>query len=430
MSMLETKPPKPLPSERIAPSRHPHALSEHDLPTDLPQTKTVTVIVMAAVFAAAMAGLFFVGWLPHHRAAEQAVSDAAEQSSGEPAVSITLPKTAPASKDVFLPADIRANQQTAIYSRANGFIKSWLVDVGAHVKRGQLLAVIDTPDVDAQLNQSKAALEQAKANVIKDEADLQVAQTDYDRYLKTQKENPGSVTQEEVDAKRDARDDAAGALAVGKAAVTQAEATVQQETVLQGFEQIPAPFDGVITARNYDVGALINPANPGKELFDIADVQTLRVYVDVPQTYTTDIHVGQPAYLSVRNYPGREFTGTVGWATGALDTATRTSPFELDFVNKDGSLMPGMYGQARLPVGVPRPVLTIPSSAMVFNSAGTQVAVLRDGKVHYQKITVGRDLGTELEISDGLLPDDEVIVNPGERLSEGVSVKATPAAKN
>jgi RND family efflux transporter MFP subunit len=429
MSMLETKPSKPPTQERVTPSRHPHALSEHDLPSDLPQIKTVTVIIVTAVFAAMMLGLFIVGWLPHHRAVEQAQSDAREQADGKPSVSVALPKAAAANKDVFLPADIRANQQTAIYARANGFLKSWLVDVGAHVKRGQLLAVIDTPDVDAQLNQSKAALDQAKATVIKDEADLEVAQTDYDRYLKTQKENPGSVTQEDVDAKRDTRDDAAGALAVGKAAVAQAEANVQQEAVLQGFEQIPAPFDGVITARNYDVGALINPSN-SKEIFDIADVQTLRVYVDVPQNYATDLHLGQPAYLTVRNYPAREFKGTVGWMTGALDTATRTSPFELDFINTDGSLLPGMYGQARLPVANPQPVLTIPSSAMLFNAAGTQVAVVQDGKAHYQKVTVGRDLGTELEISNGLSPDDQVIVNPSEKLSEGVDVQITPASKN
>jgi RND family efflux transporter MFP subunit len=428
MSLLETKHPRPV--EHASKPRHPHALAEGELPTDLPKVRTVTVVAVTILLAAMLAGLFYVGWLPHERLAEQARSDAAATANADPVVSVALPAPAESSKDVVLPADIRANQQTAIYARANGFLKQWLVDIGGRVKKDQLLAVIDAPDVDAQLNESKAALEQAKAMVIKDQADLEVAQTDYDRYLKTQKENPGSVTQEDIDAKRDTRDDAAGALAVAKAAVTQAAATVQQEAVLQGFEKITAPFDGVITARNYDVGALINPTNISntKEMFDIADLSTLRVYVDVPQSYSTDIQVGQPAYLTVRNYPGRQFKGVVALMAGALDDATRTLPFELEFVNSDGALYPGMYGQARLPITNPHPMLTIPSSTLIFNAGGSQVAVVRDGKVHYQKITVGRDLGTELEIADGLSADDMIVTNPGERLSEGLSVKIAAAA--
>jgi len=417
--------------EKHGHSRHPHALSESDLPKDLHRPATGTVVVAVVVVVGLMAGLFVLGWIPHHRAAEQAAADAKDQISAAPVVTVAPPSAEPSSKDIFLPCDVKANQQTAIYARATGYLKQWLVDFGGHVKRGQLLAVIDAPDVDAQLAQAKAALQQAKATLDKDLADAQTAQTDYNRYLTAQKENPGSVTQQDVDAKRDAYADAAAAVEVGKANVTQSDASVQQLAVEQGFEQITAPFDGTITARNYDVGALINPGDTGagKELFDIADTQTLRVDVQAPQSHATEIQIGQAAYMKVRNYPTREFKGTVARQTNALDPATRTLTFELDFTNSDGALYAGMYGQARLPITEARPTLTIPSSALIFDSSGVRVAVVRDGRIHFQPVTVGRDLGTELEITDGLSPDDLVVGNPGERLAEGGGVQFSSASK-
>jgi membrane fusion protein, multidrug efflux system len=448
MSLLETKSPKAAPDgktresapppqrpeerpeERRGHGHHPQALSEDELPKDLPKPGTAAVILALVILIALLIGLFVLGWIPHERATAQVNADAAEAASGDPLVSVVLPKSEASSKDIFLPCDVRANQQTAIFSRANGFVKQWFVDVGGQVQRGQLLAIIDTPDVDAQLAETKAALVQAQATVIKDEADVQVALTDYNRYLAAQKDNPGSVTQQDVDAKRDAYADAVGALAVGKANVQQSAAQVQQLTVTQDFEKVTAPFAGTITARNYDVGALVVPTDTtaGKELFDIADTFTLRVYVNVPQSYSTNLKIGQPAYLSVRNYPKREFTGTVARTFGALDPSTRTLPYELDFVNKDGALYAGMYGQARLPISEAQPTLTIPSSALIFNASGVQIATVRDNKIHLQKITVGRDLGTELEVTDGLSADDKVVSNPGARLAEGVTVQANSTA--
>jgi RND family efflux transporter MFP subunit len=445
MSLIETKIPKKAPDgngkEKLSPQpadqrrghgHHPQALTESELPTDLPKPKTATVILVLVILLCLLAGLFALGWLPHERATAQVDADAADAASGNPVVTVVHPSAQASSKDIFLPCDVRANQQTAIYSRANGFVKQWFVDVGGHVKQGQLLAIIDTPDVDAELAETKAALLQAQATVIKDEADVQVALTDYNRYLAAQKDNPGSVTQLDIDTRRDAYADAVGALAVAKANVQQSAAQVQQLTVTQDFEKVTAPFAGTITARNYDVGALIVPTDttPGKELFDIADTDTLRVYVNVPQAYATNLKIGQPAYLSVRNYPKREFTGTVARTFAALDPSTRTLPFELDFINKKQELYAGMYGQARLPISEPRPTLTIPSAALIFNAAGVQIALVRDGnKIHVQPITVGRDMGTELEVTDGLSPDDLVVSNPGARLAEGVTVQVNSPAQ-
>jgi RND family efflux transporter MFP subunit len=406
--------------------RHAPVADEHAIPKDLHKPSNVLVIVMALVFVVLLAGLFVVGWLPHERAAEQAAADAqAVQASEAPIVSVANPRPQAANKEISLPCSVNANQQTAIFARANGFLKQWLVDIGGHVKKDQLLAVIDAPDLDAQLAQAKATLEQAKASVVKAQADLQETQTDYQRYLTAQKENPGSVSAEDLDMKRDAYDDAAAAVEVAKATVVQDAASVQQLAVEQGFERITAPFAGTITARNYDVGALISPSNTsaGSEMFDIADTSILRVNVNVPQVYATDVRIGQPAYLTVRNYPKRRFEGVVARQTGALDTSTRELLFQLDFPNPDGALDVGMYGTASLPTSNPQPVLVVPTSSLIFNANGVQVALVRDGKVHFQKVTVGRDLGTDLEITDGVSTSDQVVTNPGEKLGEGLTVQ-------
>lgn len=406
----------------------PHATDEHEIPTDLPRPGTGTVVIATIVFVLLLAALFVIGYIPHERRAAEARDDAKEAASGLPVVTVEAPKKAAGSKDLVLPCDVRANQDTDIYPRANGYLKKWYADIQDRVEAGQLLAEIDTPEVDAQLQQSKAQLEQSKANVLRSEADLALAQKNLDRFIEANKTSPGSVTEQQVDQNRAAYDDAKAALEQTKASVASSEADVQRLTVLQGFEKVTAPFAGIITARNYDVGALLNPTatGPGKQIYSIAQTDTLRVFVNVPQSYATQVKVGQPVFLKVRNYPDREFTGTIARTTGSLDATTRTLAVELHFPNKDNALYAGMYGQVRLPVTNEQPVLVIKSSSLLFNAAGTQVATVKDGnKIHLQKVDIARDLGTELEIASGLTPDDKVVTNPGEKLGEGVAVDVT-----
>ncbi len=326
-----------------------------------------------------------------------------------------------------------AYQQTALYTRTNGYLKEWHFDIGQHVEKGQLMAVIETPEVDAQLEQSKATLEQNKANVVKAQADLDLARVTLQRYVDAQKTSPGSVTQEDVDTRRSAYDNAQAAVKQVQASVTQAQANVQQLQVTVNFEKIYAPFSGTVTARNYDVGALLSPTDigPGKEIFDLAQTDKLRVFVNVPQTYASNVKRGQKAQLEVVNYPGRKFDGTITLTAGAIDPNTRTLRTQIDFDNADGSLFAGAYGQLFLPVTPQQAVSVIPSSSLVFNAAGTEVATLGpDDKVHVRTVELGRDLGTELEVTKGLDAADRVIVNPGERTTEGAEVDATEAPKD
>jgi RND family efflux transporter MFP subunit len=431
--------PKVEPGDAVAPKRppaseppQPHPADEHELPKDLPKPSNWTVIAMTVVFCILLAALFVLGWVPHHRAAVEAQEDASAQTSDNPVVGVIHPHPTPSAKDLLLPCDVKANQATAIFPRANGYLKQWFFDVGAHVKKDQLLAIIDTPDVDAQLAESQATLAQSQASVLKSEADIKLAKVTLDRYVDADKISPGSVSQLTVDQNKDAYDDAVSALGVAKATVQQSAADVQRLTVLQGFEKIPAPFDGIITNRVYDVGALLNPTvtTPGTEMFDIAQTDILRVYVSVPQPNATNIQIGQPAYLRVRNYPEREFQGIVARMTGAITESTRTMQLQLDFPNATDELYPGMYGQARIPITISAPVLVIPTSALVFNADGLQAVVIRDGKAHFQKIVAGKDNGTEIEVASGLSVQDEVVVNPGERISEGTAVQISSMDKS
>ena len=295
------------------------------------------------------------------------------------------------------------------------------------------MAVIETPEVDAQLAQSKANVEQAEANVVKAQAALDLAKTTLERYLDAQKNSPGSVTQEDVDTQKSNYENAVAALKQSQAGVTQAKANVQQEQVTVDFEKVYAPFSGTVTARNYDVGALLSPTNTaaGQEIFDLAQTDTVRVFVNVPQVYANNITMNQPATLFVRNFPNVPFTGRVTYTAGAIDPNTRTLRVQIDFDNRDGRLYAGAYGQVHLPVTPKKGVMVIKTSALIFNSEKQHVAVL-DGqdKVHFKDVTVGRDFGTEIEVTGGLDPTDHVVDNPGERVADGAEVTAQKAPED
>jgi RND family efflux transporter MFP subunit len=398
-------------------------MSEHEevIPKDLPRLGSVTVGALTGIGVVILGILFVVGYMPRRNRIAEADRVAAE-AADKPIVDVVLPKRTPTAGDLVLPGDARAFQEAALYPRANGYLKKLLVDIGDRVKEGQLLAEIDTPELDAQLNEARAATEQAKANLSKAQADLELAQTTMTRYGNLAK-TAGAVTPQDVDEKRAQFNQSQHAFEAAKANVTASNAAVQRLTDLQSFQKITAPFAGIISERNYDVGALLSSGNTGKALFRLAQSDTLRVYVNVPQSYASGLKIGQDATLEVRNFPDRKFVGKVARTSGAVDPANRTLRVEINVDNRDNQLWAGMYGTVTLPVLRDQPPLIVPSSALLMQAKGTQVAVIEANKVRMKTIGVGRDLGQELEVTTGLTENDQVVANPGERLSEGVEVQ-------
>jgi len=333
-----------------------------------------------------------------------------------PAVQVTKPSAAAATQELVLPADIEAERQTPIFARTDGYLKSWSVDIGTHVKAGQLLAVIDAPEVDDQLRQARADEQQALAN-------SQLAQVTAQRWQQLLQTN--SVSRQETDIKvSDAQ--------AKQALLASMQANVHRLTQLQSYEKVGAPFDGIITARNTDVGALIQAGSAGgpvKELFDIATTSTLRVYVDVPQNDSAASVDGIAAYLTLPQFPGRTFPGTIARNTGTINAVTRTLRVEVDIPNPDASVLPGSYGQVHMALPTARPGYSLPVNTLLYRPQGVQVATVdAQGKVALKTLTLGRDFGTRIEVLTGLGPNDNVILNPSDSIAQGESVHIDTSA--
>ncbi|MBS0196514.1 MAG: efflux RND transporter periplasmic adaptor subunit [Planctomycetes bacterium] len=407
----------------------PHA-EEHAFAPDLPRVPRSAAILILLAIAVLFAALFFIGWLPYQRRIAMAKSAAEVAAKSGMVVETVTPRLSDGGNQLTLPGDIRPNRSTAIFARATGYLKPPPpgIDIGAKVQEGQLIAEIAAPELDAQLDQARATLEQAKAAVKRAEDEHKLAVTTLGRY-----ESAGSnaVSPQDIDEKRAQVRVVASTLEESKASVAAAEAAASRLAELQRFEKVLAPFAGVITARNFDAGAMITmDSGAGKELFRIAQLDLLRVHVDVPQTYSTGITVGQPVQVTVKNFPGRVFSGVIGRTAGSLDPATRSLRVEVDVPNTDSLLLAGMYAQVRLEGKRDHPALLVPTSALAFDAKGVRVAVVENGRVKYRAITQGRDFGAQVEVIEGLTANDVVINNPG-TLPEGSAVTASrPAAKN
>jgi RND family efflux transporter MFP subunit len=334
-----------------------------------------------------------------------------------PTVSVIHPKPSAPQQEIVIPGDMQPFADAPIFARTNGYLKKWYADIGANVKIGQLLAEIDSPEVDQQLQSARADLANAQAN-------LNLAQVTATRYKDLQKTD--SVAQQDVD-------NANGNFEARKAAAESSQANVKRLQDMQSFEKIYAPFDGVITARNTDVGQLIDSGSSGgtsRELFHIADVNPLRVYINVPQFNSPQIKPGLHAELVLTEFPGRKFSGSVVRSSGAIDNATRTLLTEVDVDNSARLLRPGGYVEVHLKLPSPVNAFTLPVNATIFKSAGLQVATVKDGnKIVLIPITPGRDFGAEIEVVAGLRGDELVVLNPSDSLADGATVRvAEPAA--
>ncbi len=365
--------------------------------------------VFALVLAVGFGTALYFG-LRHQQAARAELATAIQESARQP-VAVTHPQPNTTQLSVTFPANIQGFIETPIYARTNGYIKRWLADIGAHVKAGQLLAEIETPELDQQLRQAEAAEGQAQAN-------LNLARITAERYQGLLKYD--GVSKQEVD-------QANGTLQADEANLKAAIATVDQLKEMQSFEKVSAPFSGVITGRAIDVGSLIQ-AGTNTLLFKLAQTSTLRVYANVPETFGPDMAPGVQADVAVAAFPGRKFTGKVVRTSGGIDPATRTLLTEVDVPNPKDLLAPGEYGEVTFRLRSAQPTMVIPANTLLFRAQGTQVALVEGGdKVRLQSIQLGRDFGNSLEVLSGLKPEDWIIVNPSDSIEDGALVEVEPS---
>jgi RND family efflux transporter MFP subunit len=368
----------------------------------------VAVLAFALVVAVVVSGI-----LPRIQARNTLVKETKEMAI--PTVAVVHPKASAPSKELVLPANVEAYIDAPIYARTNGYLKKWYADIGARVTAGQLLAEIETPEVDQQLRQARADLGTAEAN-------LHLAEITSNRYA-------GLLKTDSV-SKQDA-DNAEGSFAAQKATVQAMEANVKRLEQLQSFEKIYAPFAGVITARRTDIGALIDSGGSGgtrTELFHIAQPDRLRVYVNVPEVYSQAAKPGLTADLALSEFPGRLFQGKLVRTANAIDTSTRTLLVEIAVNNPTGTLFSGAYAEVHLKLPSAAGSFTLPVTTLLFRSEGLRVATVSDGQhAELKPITVGRDYGSDIEVLSGLTGDESVIANPPDFIVTGQEVRVAEA---
>jgi RND family efflux transporter MFP subunit len=375
---------------------------EAAVPPANPHTRRYLLIAGIVVLLLAVWGIF-------SRLSARDALEKQAQSAAIPTVTVVHPKQGPASTKLVLPGTVTAYYEAPIYARTNGYLRTWYTDIGTNVKKGQLLAEIETPEVDQQQHQAQADLATAQAN-------YELAHTTNERWkglLATQ-----SVSQQDADER--AGDDAAK-----KAAQQSAAANLARLNELESFKRVLAPFDGVVTQRNTDIGALINAGEtPGSALFRVADTHRLRIYVSVPQPYSAGIHVGLEAGLEFADHPGQRYVATVANTARALDAVSRTLQVELQIDNSKGELLPGSYAQVYFDLAGTANALRIPVNTLLFRAQGLQVAVLDDQqRVTLKNITEGRDFGTEIEVVAGVSPGDTLVLNPPDSTINGMQVR-------
>jgi RND family efflux transporter MFP subunit len=330
------------------------------------------------------------------------------------AVSVVSPKRTTPAEEIILPGNVQPYISSPIYARTNGYLKKWYFDIGAHVKQGELLAVIETPEVDQQL-------EQARSNLLTAQANLELASITKARYQGLLKSN--AVSQQDVD-------NAVGTYNANNAIVEADKAAVQQYSALVSFEKVYAPFDGVITARNTDIGDLINSGSSSAaktDLFHIAQPGILRVYVNVPEEYSRGIKVGMTADLSLAEFPDRKFQGKLVRTADDINLATRTLLVEIDVKNPTGTLLTGSYAEVHLAVPTQASTFLVPVNTLLFRTEGLRVGIVKDGKVVLTAVTPGHDFGNQIEIVSGLKSDDHVIINPPDSIVSGQEVQIVQA---
>jgi len=369
-----------------------------------PPLSGAKALLLAFALVAGAVVLAILGIVPRVRARTTLQRQTEELAA--PSVLVARPIPGRVSQELVLPGNIQAFTDSPIYARTSGYLKSWAFDIGAHVKKGQRLAVIESPEIDQQLAQARADVATAQAN---------------SAYAKTQSTRYEDLLGQNAVSKQDTDNFRAQANSTSNQ-VQAAQANVRRLEQLTGFEKIVAPFDGVITARNVDVGTLVD-AGAARELFHMAADDVLRVYVNVPQIYSRAAQPGVTAELTLAEHPGRTFPGKIVRTANAIDPASRTLLVEVQVDNAKHELFPGAYTQVHFKMKSDRPALTLPVSTLIFRSEGLRVGVVRQGKAALVPIVLARDDGRTVEVAGGLQPNDEVIQNPPDSLIEGETVR-------
>lgn len=396
-----------MPSELIpsqsTESQHapPQATPPPELPATPPRKAVFMVVLAVLVLALSGAANLFSRFR-----AERALAKEADVDSVATVV-VVHPTAEKPDEELVLPASLQAYEESPIYARTNGYLLKWYKDIGSPVSQGELLADIDTPEVDQELSQARAARQQAAAQ-------MDIAKISAERWQNLRKTD--SVSQQETDTQTSTYQQAIANLAA-------TDANVRRLEQLEAFKHVYAPFSGMLIKRNVDPGALINAGSAGTELFIIAKVDPLRVFTNVPQAYSPAIKNGMPAFISLAEIPGQKFKGTVARTADAIDPATRTLLTEVDVPNKDGRLLRGSFGEVHFTPKINAEKVTVPVNAMLFRQEGPQVAVVgADDKVQLRPITIGRDYGTTLEILGGVSVQERIIINPSDALEAGQKV--------
>jgi RND family efflux transporter MFP subunit len=396
-------------------SREPASEFQERLPVTVeprPTTSRRHLAFLALGVVAGALGLGIVSGIRGRSVADTTLRQATAAAAILP-VNVVAPQPGAPTQEIRLPGRTQAFTDTPIFARTSGYVKRWYFDIGAHVKQGQLLAEIESPEVDQQLQQARADLATAQAN-------LRQAQITANRWSALLQSD--AVSRQETD-------QALSALSAMKATAESNAANVRRLEQLQGFEKIYAPFDGVITARNVDIGVLVDAGanTPGRELFHMAAIQTLRVFVAVPEVYSRGTRPGTPATLTLDEFPGRSFGGMLARTANAIDLTSRTLLIEVDVDNPRGELLPGAYVFVHLKLPGQVASVTIPASTLLFRAEGLQVAVVRNDEAQLVPVTIGRDYGATVEVVSGLQAGDQVVVSPSDSLTSGTRVRIANA---
>lgn len=385
-----------------------HEAPPPDAPERPRRGRGLLALLIVIVAAVGLGVAIYLG-LSERKHADAALKRATD-AAATPVVSVTRPEPGAPTAELTLPGTTRAYTDAPIYARTSGYLKRWLVDIGTRVKQGQLLAEIETPEIDQQLRQAKAQLDTAQAN-------LELARTTAARWqalLKTQ-----SVSQQETDEK-------VSDLSAKAAVLESNAANVRRLEDLQNFQKVVAPFDGVVTARNTDIGQLIDGgATSQRELFRLAAIHKLRVYVGVPQAQSQAAVAGAPVTITLEELPGRSFKGVLARTANAIDPTARTLLSEVEIENPTGELLPGAYVVVHVRLAKATRGVTIPANALMFRSNGLQVAIVKDGQAQLVPVTLGRDYGRSVEIVTGLTPADTIILDPSDSLVTGAAVRVS-----